>query len=160
MQVCPKVGGVEEACELMGNGAAVKFLWMQFFDVKAGNMDGDLCDPLNARDCLSRFLEDSRPGDVLVFYLGLHYAIERNKLFYGQPGFRFEKYVRDSISTFRETLRTVWHGRHEDIFRVRTALLRRRPPPDEQLEDLRIAWIDAANAMLDAATVGKCVHVF
>lgn len=118
-------------------------------------MDGDLCDPLNARDCLTRFLEDSRPGDVLVFYLGLHYAIERNKLFYGQPGFRFEKYVRDSISTFRETLRLVWKGRQEDVFRVRTALLRRRPPPDEQLEDLRIAWIDAANAMLDAATVGE-----
>lgn len=99
----------------------------------------DAC-PDSAEDCIDQALNGSLPGDVLVFFNGLHLAWEFKHVTrlnvnvapppgagYGAPEVReypiFDAIGKDAATSWRSILKRSWKGRASDVFRVRLAPL-------------------------------------
>ena len=104
--------------------------------------DEEKC-PQSAQECLALFLQDSRPGDVLVFFVGVALAWEFKHITSAEAGDetamtrwprgtgngdpkpdelpRFDSIVNSSARAWRNLVQAAWHGRAADVYRVRNA---------------------------------------
>ena len=117
-------GGMASCVISLGLNTQIRYTWMQFFDDMGPRMDGDACTGaglMPARRCLERILDSSKPGDILLFYMGLHYAFSWLGHLEAQPPFPVDSWLIKSSNSWKESILSLWKGRHEDVFRVRLA---------------------------------------
>lgn len=132
---------------LPANGSALRFTWLQTFEHNPPGMPGDRCVPKwRNSECLVPLLHDSKPGDLLIFYLGLHLAIHRRDVLTANATFDFEAYVRATMAQWRATVGSAWHGNPWDVFRVRVA-----PLHESTMGQGFNAAVEALNVAADSA---------
>ena len=138
------------------NGAfrsVVRFHWLQAFDFVPPGMPGDACQTAKnkTRGCLQRILADSAPGDLFIFYMGLHQAIHRGDVLAKNSSFDYDSFLRDGARNFRESVELAWHGRPADVFHVRVAPAK---PGSSPALDVAMGVLPKVNAFEDAAFTG------
>lgn len=150
----------DEPCPLFppsttpGKPPAEGFWWMQqLFDENMAQMPPDPCIEsgkfAGRGECMAHVFKDSKPGDVLLFYLGLHYALHQGDMGVGlaAKGLTFEQFFNTSLHAWKGHLAGGWKGRGEDIFRVRLANIKERAGDGRQ--STAIGAIPGLNRMMD-----------
>ena len=71
----------------------------------------------NESACYTEFLRESRPGDVLVHGPGMGLIWFEQMARRAVPD--YAAYVREQLAAWRDMLAVAWHGRVQDVFRMR-----------------------------------------
>ena len=117
----------QSSCEFTCDEVEARFSWLAFFSGPwPGASVPDGCNPTHA--CFAEELANSRKGDIIIFLVGLHYILWRPDgiaAFGGgeEGGRAYESWLAESTASWNETLSHAWHGRREDIFRIRIPFL-------------------------------------
>lgn len=155
-QMCPKsaLHGNRATCGFAAGGWKIRFFWVEYLDLDVRSVPkpfkatgDDACFPTHrsSRACLLHILGDSRPGDVLLFNMGLHY------LWFDWDRKRQLAWVKSSLGPFAESVAMAWHGRPEDVFRARLTPLRPPRAGRDSYNMLINSDVEEVNAAADAA---------
>lgn len=111
------------------SGPLIHVSYLQLFDTPApsgmpAGVHTDACAAAghgNTRECVRTLLTGVQDDDVLVFYVGLHYALHALDVAAVAPDFDLLAHFIHDAKAFREALLSEWHGSPSNIFRVRIA---------------------------------------
>jgi hypothetical protein len=141
--------------------------------------DPDAC-PDSPELCMEQALNASRPGDALVFFMGLSLAWEFKHMTrenmdvepppgagFGEPEPReypiFDAVVRRAAHSWRNIVQRSWKGRAEDVFRIRVAPLCLDGCKDysypRAFHAMTSSAVDRVNGVLDHEYAGEPWHV-
>jgi hypothetical protein len=152
----------QSSCSFADDAWSLDFYWTQYFDFDTGGGSNvppsmlarfqardDACVPAftSTRECLRVVLGPSRPGDILIFAFGLHYSSEP-ELNNAEQWYDAMRWANTSAAHFVEHIAASWHGRPEDVFRVRVS------PFSPNIGDNDRNWTDMVNAGIASVNAG------
>jgi hypothetical protein len=129
----------------------IRYTWLQYFD-DAGPLTEvkDACTGsgrVPTGVCLQELLLGSQPGDVLLFYMGLHYAAYWAGL--AESGKDVDSWFMSSATTWRASVAAHWHGRSEDVFRIRLASHANQDPNSVNRTTRVFNYVPHINLLMD-----------
>ena len=135
--------GYDASCSARIAEADIQFKWFETLShVVPGVPAEDSCYVKGkTRDCVVRMLNTSVPGDLFIFFLGMHLAYHWDDALAHMPVQDYRAYIRSSAQEWVETVRQAWHGHPADVFRPRITPAQRPWGPR----------VPAVNTLLDEA---------
>lgn len=154
-----------ESCRIQFNGVDIRYTWIQNFERRlveeyvtpALFFPPDFCGNVSTRECMEDLLKDSKPGDIMIFGMGLTYSYWHGDIMKNNSQLNFTNFLEESLLAWRETVQKfAWHGRQEDVIRIRV-------PPTKEILHVHgriIPYINNAGDRIFKDTKWKVIDQF